>query len=82
MVGNGWEWTRSILAKYPYRADDGRENLDSKYLRVLRGAAWFHDFSNARCSFRFQDDPSECSGGVAFRAVVAPISLNSDPSEL
>ncbi len=82
MVGNVREWTRSLWADYPYRADDGRENVDSSDLRVLRGAAWFDSYSFARCSCRARDSPARCSRYVAFRAVVAPFSLTSDSSEL
>ncbi len=74
MVGNVWEWTRSIWTKYPYRADDGRENIDSRGLRVLRGAAWFSHDSLARCSFRLRYRPAGCYSGVGFRAVVVPFS--------
>lgn len=27
MMGNSWEWTRSKFRPYPYRANDGREDL-------------------------------------------------------
>ncbi len=40
MIGNVWEWTQSKWKGYPYRADDGREELGGNDSRVLRGGAW------------------------------------------
>jgi formylglycine-generating enzyme required for sulfatase activity len=50
MAGQVWEWTQSLWGKgivnpefkYPYHAEDGRENLDAddEILRVLRGGSF------------------------------------------
>ena len=39
LTGNVHQWTASIAAPYPYRADDGREDPDRFAERVTRGGA-------------------------------------------
>jgi formylglycine-generating enzyme required for sulfatase activity len=41
MAGNAWQWVSSAYRPYPYRADDGRENLDAGPVRSTRGGG--HD---------------------------------------
>ena len=41
MAGNAWEWVSSEYRPYPYRADDGREDLASGPVRGTRGGG--HD---------------------------------------
>lgn len=41
MAGNAWEWVSSAYRPYPYRADDGREDLKSGPVRGTRGGG--HD---------------------------------------
>jgi formylglycine-generating enzyme required for sulfatase activity len=43
MAGNAWEWVSSAYRPYPYRADDGRENLEAGPVRGTRGGG--HDSS-------------------------------------
>jgi hypothetical protein len=52
MAGNVWEWTGSLHRDYPYRADDGREDMSSSDSRVLRGGAFYYVRSLARCASR------------------------------
>ena len=41
MVGNAWQWVSSAYRPYPYRADDGREDLKPGPVRATRGGG--HD---------------------------------------
>ena len=41
MAGNAWEWVSSAYRSYPYRADDGREDLNADVVRGTRGGG--HD---------------------------------------
>jgi formylglycine-generating enzyme required for sulfatase activity len=93
MAGNVWEWTRSLWGKelmsasfgYPYKPDDGRENLDApaEILRVLRGGSWFDPAGSARCAYRGGVSPVFRGSCIGFRVVASPFfPLNSDSSEL
>ena len=56
MHGNVWEWCSSKRQPYPYRADDGREDLeDPGSVRVLRGGSWFSLALYCRSSSRFYE---------------------------
>jgi formylglycine-generating enzyme required for sulfatase activity len=85
MVGNVWEWTRSLWGKdwyepefkYPYEPGDGRENLDDRRHRVLRGGSFFNNQWVVRCAYRDWYNPLDWIGNVGFRVVVAPV-----PSDL
>lgn len=41
MAGNAWEWVSSAYRSYPYRSDDGREDLAAGPVRGTRGGG--HD---------------------------------------
>ena len=57
MAGNVWEWCSSEYKNYPYRVDDGRENLTESVLRVLRGGSSGSAASSVRCADRGSDLP-------------------------
>ncbi|MBT7171472.1 MAG: SUMF1/EgtB/PvdO family nonheme iron enzyme, partial [Phycisphaerales bacterium] len=40
MIGNVAEWTRSSYKAYPYKADDGRNDLNPADHKVMRGGSW------------------------------------------
>ncbi len=73
-AGNGWEWCRSLYEDYPYRADDGRENLEPGGRRVLRGGSWYDIEGRARCASRGRNFPLYCVD-FGFRVVLSPSSL-------
>lgn len=67
LVGNVFEWTRSLYRAYPY-ALDGREELRSTEPRTLRGCSWNHKGAYfTRLSYRFQAEPSTRHSDIGFR---------------
>ena len=72
MVGNAWEWTNTVIDKYPYKADDGREDEKTPGNRVLRGGSFNHSHWDARCAARSDRDPDNRSDRVGFRVCASP----------
>jgi len=82
MSGNIYQWTLSLWGEdpqspsflYPYRPDDGRENVlaGAEALRVVRGGSWVYDQWNARCACRLRYSPHDRGFDLGFRVVVAP----------
>ena len=77
LAGNVLEWTRSHYASYPYRAEDGRENLEAgdDVWWVLRGGSWPNHRAIARCAYRLRDRPDYRNDRTGFRVVLrsAPV---------
>jgi len=69
MAGNVLEWCSSVRAEYPYRADDGREDLERDTVRALRGGSWGTERRFARCASRFGLDPGSFGTTVGLRVV-------------
>jgi formylglycine-generating enzyme required for sulfatase activity len=88
MAGNVLEWTRSLWGKdgdkpdfkYPYKPDDGRENLKAgnDVRRVLRGGSWFTAQGGARCAYRYGGVPGGLDDIAGFRVVVSLALPSSD----
>ncbi len=84
MAGNVAEWTRSLWGsnpgkpdfKYPYKANDGRENLAARrqVLRALRGGAFRDVRRHVRCASRDWDLPDDLNCDIGFRGVMHPSS--------
>jgi formylglycine-generating enzyme required for sulfatase activity len=69
MAGGVWEWTHSLDTQYPYRADDGRNDLARPGRRVIRGGCFMNPIGYARCACRFRMVPSMSNGFLGFRLV-------------
>ena len=73
MVGNVYEWTRSIYKPYPYIVDDGRENENPKNLDSLslRGGSWLSSPDSVRASCRNTPPPNNLWNNIGFRVAVS-----------
>ncbi len=67
MAGNVQEWTSSLYRPYPYKIDDGREDMSSSQPRVVRSGSFQDSADHARSVHRCQDDPSVRSGDLGLR---------------
>lgn len=73
ITGNVWDWTSSLYRPYPYRTDDGREDIgNADDPRVLRGGSWYDLRGGCRCACRLWDVPGVRSDYIGFRVCVAP----------
>ena len=81
MVGQVWEWCSSMYGGtevkprfgYPYRGDDGREELEGEDTRILRGGSWYDSAPAAvcRCGCRVRYNPGDWLGNFGFRCARA-----------
>lgn len=69
MSGNVWEWTSSLDADYPYRADDGREDRHAEGNRIRRGGSYFYTDAALPCSFRHGVAPESANDDTGLRVV-------------
>jgi len=80
LSGNVFEWTQSRWGSdvepaytYPYQQDDGREELDSKDIRVLRGGSVGLPETWLRCASRSRYYPNGYGlYNIGFRVCVSP----------
>ena len=71
MLGNVWEWTRSLFGEYPYPSHDvGRESGDAGGSRVVRGGSWDLIAAYARCACRLRLRPVYRFDYLGFRVVL------------
>jgi len=83
MLGNVQEWTSTLWGSdtrenafpYPYRADDGREDLEAErrlpvVYRVHRGGSYRDERSTLRCSARSYASPTSKIAWRGFRVVL------------
>jgi len=71
MAGNAWEWTTSILRRYPYQADDGREDVEAEGRRVTRGGSYYSNRKFCRCGARDSLPPRVYNYNLGFRVAVS-----------
>ncbi len=77
LAGNVYEWTLSKWGRnwqeleylYPYRADDGREDVEGSAARVMRGGSWFNPYIEAQISHRARFLPGSRGSNIGFRVV-------------
>ena len=70
MAGNAWEWVSSAYRPYPYRADDGREDLKSGAVRGTRGGGHDSPASEITTTHRGRDlsrNPASGHHNIGFR---------------
>jgi formylglycine-generating enzyme required for sulfatase activity len=70
MAGNLWEWTSSKYQGYPYDPTDGREDLEGRDVRTLRGGSWDYADDLVRCASRLSYAPVSLLN-LGFRLVVS-----------
>jgi formylglycine-generating enzyme required for sulfatase activity len=69
MAGNVWEWTSSLIQRYPYTQSNGREDAESTDSRVLRGGSWDNGPRGVRTAGRGAYQPDYARDNVGFRIV-------------
>jgi formylglycine-generating enzyme required for sulfatase activity len=79
LSGNVWEWCSSEYRPYPYRANDGREeirtNIDKNMniRRVVRGGSWISlDYYLSRARHRLGLTPAFTNSDIGLRCARAP----------
>jgi formylglycine-generating enzyme required for sulfatase activity len=68
MNGNVWEWCESKYKPYPYKGDDGREDLQGNEVRVMRGGSWDNTAASCRSAYRRRVIPDVRS--IGFRIIL------------
>jgi len=69
MHGNVAEWTRSSFKAYPYKDSDGRNNMDVKAAKVVRGGSWHDRPKRSTSSFRLPYQSHQKVYNVGFRVI-------------
>ena len=70
MHGNVAEWCRTSYRAYPYRENDGRNDLHEPDAKVVRGGSWNDTLHDSTSSSRWRYDPHKPAYNVGFRVVV------------
>ncbi len=70
--GNAWEWTRRAYRPYPYREDDGRNDVEKAprdIERVARGGSWYDRPFRRTASYRLPYRQYQRVYNVGFRVI-------------
>jgi len=75
LCGNVWEWCstrwgrnwQTLDYRYPYDADDGREDPGGSHARVMRGGSWFDPLTEANPANRGRYLPGSRGSNIGFR---------------
>lgn len=77
MHGNAAEWTRSMYRAYPYRDDDGRNDVAAPGRRVVRGGSFFDPPKRCRSAHRLEYPAWQRVFNVGFRVVAEEGGANA-----
>jgi formylglycine-generating enzyme required for sulfatase activity len=77
MAGNVCEWTLSKWGSnwqelefvYPYRPENGREDIEGSGARVIRGGSWFNTWHEALCAYRARYLAGSRASNIGFRVM-------------
>ncbi|MDP6635545.1 MAG: SUMF1/EgtB/PvdO family nonheme iron enzyme [Phycisphaerae bacterium] len=69
MHGNVAEWTRSAFKAYPYKDTDGRNALDAKGAKAVRGGSWHDRPKRSTSSYRLPYQAHQKVYNVGFRVI-------------
>jgi formylglycine-generating enzyme required for sulfatase activity len=72
MHGNVWEWTRSTLKAYPYQDKDGRNAIDGRSDKIVRGGSWYDHPKRCRSGYRLNYPEWQKVNNVGFRVILGP----------
>lgn len=70
MHGNVSEWTMSSYKPYPYKDNDGRNDINETDKRVARGGSWYDRPYKSTSSYRTAYRPYQKVFNVGFRVVM------------
>jgi len=72
MHGNAAEWCLSDYRPYPYRAEDGRNEISGEGRKVVRGGSWRDRPKSCRSAWRLSYPAYQKVFNVGFRIIIEP----------
>ena len=70
LVGNASEWVNSLYKRYPFDANDGREDPNAAGARVIRGGSWSDNQDIVKSYARAKLLPVNQGDHIGFRCVI------------